>query len=141
MLDQGQSAKKGTSILFVNPKDQVLLLLRDNEPHLEFPNCWDIPGGNVEGNETPDQSIIREMLEEIGKYISSPKLYKESDMGDRYEYTYWAKADWNTNEILLTEGQGLKWFTEQDVRKLKEEKIAFGFKETILQFLKDAPYK
>ena len=32
MLDQGQSAKKGTSILFVNPNDQVLLLLRDNEP-------------------------------------------------------------------------------------------------------------
>jgi len=134
--------RKGTSILFVNTQNEILLLLRDDDAdRIEYPNCWDIPGGHVEENESPEQCIIREMKEEIGKDIVSPQLYKISDMEDRLEHTYWAKADWNPEEITLTEGKQLKWFTVEGVRNLSEDKIAFGFKSIILQFFEEAPFK
>ncbi|GMQ79629.1 MAG: hypothetical protein BMS9Abin03_055 [Thermodesulfobacteriota bacterium] len=40
--------RKGTSIIFVNDKKQVLLLLRDDKPGIPYPNMWDVPGGHVD---------------------------------------------------------------------------------------------
>jgi len=57
--------RKGTSIIFVNDKKQVLLFLRDDKPDIIYPNMWDVPGGHVEPDETPEQYIIREMKEEM----------------------------------------------------------------------------
>jgi hypothetical protein len=34
--------RKGTSIIFVNDKKQVLLLLRDDKPGIPYPNMWDV---------------------------------------------------------------------------------------------------
>ncbi|MCU0492293.1 MAG: NUDIX domain-containing protein, partial [Chloroflexaceae bacterium] len=70
-----KSTKKvGTSILFINESHQVLLCLRDDKPGIPFPNCWDVPGGGVEGEETPLACITREMHEEIGLELHEPML-------------------------------------------------------------------
>jgi len=34
--------RKGTSIIFVNDKKQILLLLRDDKPDIPYPNMWDV---------------------------------------------------------------------------------------------------
>lgn len=133
--------REGASILFVNPHNEILLLLRDNNNSIEYPNCWDIPGGHVEENESPEQCIIREMKEEIGKEIKSPQLFKTFNTEDRIENTYWAKADWDTKKINLTEGRQLRWFTEEEIHNLPEDIIAFGFKSIILQFFREVPFK
>jgi 8-oxo-dGTP diphosphatase len=57
--------RKGTSIVFFNKKKQVLLFLRDDNPDIPYPNMWDVPGGHVGADETPEQCIIREMKEEM----------------------------------------------------------------------------
>ena len=36
--------------LFVG--DDLAVILRDDIPHIPFPNCWDFPGGGREGDET-----------------------------------------------------------------------------------------
>ncbi|MCK7516403.1 MAG: NUDIX domain-containing protein [Ignavibacteriales bacterium] len=46
----------GAGILLLNSNNEVLLLLRDDKVDIPFPNMWDIPGGKVEDNETPDRS-------------------------------------------------------------------------------------
>ena len=61
----GIMKRKGTSIIFVNDKRQILLFLRDDKPGLPYRNMWDIPGGHVEDGETPEQCIVREMKEEM----------------------------------------------------------------------------
>jgi 8-oxo-dGTP diphosphatase len=132
---------QGTSILFVDTdKENILLFLRDDISNIRYPNCWDILGGHVEEGETPEETIIREMEEEIGKKIENPVLFKVSDMEDRIENTFWKKADFKIEEINLMEGQKLKWFSEEEIRIMPEEKIAFNFKPIILEFFKEKPY-
>lgn len=42
-------------------KSKLLLIKRGNDP---FKNCWALPGGFIEMNETLEQSVIRETEEE-----------------------------------------------------------------------------
>lgn len=53
------------SLVRVLTGDQILELQRspeDSKPGRE----WDLPGGHAEGNETPDYTAARELMEETG---------------------------------------------------------------------------
>lgn len=129
--------RKGSSIIFVNEKEQILLFLRDNKPDLPYPNMWDVPGGHVEANESPDECIIREMKEEMDVDIDEFDLFSKVEFEDRIEYTFWAKADFDINVIVLVEGQKLKWFTRDDA---KQTPLAYGFNEILEEFYINAPF-
>ena len=130
--------RKGSSIIFINDKRQILLFLRDDIPGLPYPNTWDVPGGHVEINESPTNCIVREMKEEMNLSLSRFKLFSEIEFEDRVEYTFWARADFEIGQIELTEGQKLKWFTEDEARQTK---LAYGFNEIIEQFYREAPFE
>lgn len=49
---------------------KILLEKRKNEPGQ---GKWSVPGGIVELGETPEQTAIREMLEETGLAVSNPE--------------------------------------------------------------------
>src|SRR5262245_25081021 len=133
--------KRGASILFINSQKQVLLFLRDSRPDIPFPGCWDILGGHVESDETPEECIRREMLEEIGIDIGEPMLFRENDMGHWTEYTFWKAADLDIAKIKLNEGQCLKWFTKDDVSELSDGELAFGFRRIVLDFYREKPFE
>ena len=61
MADKQQAC----TMFFLNPRGEVLLLLRDDKPEIPYPNTWDLPGGHVEGSESPSECISREMGEEL----------------------------------------------------------------------------
>ncbi len=45
--------------------DKVLLVKR--LPHRKvYPNLWDLPGGHIEGDESPEEALRRETREELG---------------------------------------------------------------------------
>ncbi len=129
--------RKGTSIIFVNDQKQALLFLRDDKPGLPYRNMWDVPGGHVDEGETPEQCIVREMKEEMGLTLEQFELFSVMEFTDRIEYTFWQKADLNTEKIDLREGQQLKWFTESEA---KNTKLAYGFNEILDDFFKKAPF-
>ena len=129
--------RKGSSIIFINDTGQILLFLRDNIPDLPYPNMWDVPGGHVEANESPEKCIIREMKEEMDLDIDEFDLFSTIEFDDRIEYTFWAKADFDIDKIELMEGQQLKWFTRDDA---KQTPLAYGFNEIIEQFFINAPF-
>lgn len=128
--------KKGTSMIFLNDADQVLLFQRDDKPTIPFPNCWDILGGHVEEGETPAETIIREIEEEIGLKLHNPVLFKVFDMADRIENTFWQRANLNIATQRLNEGQRLKWFTENEIRSMTNDQLAFGFRSVLLEFFR-----
>jgi 8-oxo-dGTP diphosphatase len=46
-----------------------LLLLRRSPATMRWPGKWGIAGGGVEAGETPEQSLVRELQEELGSDI------------------------------------------------------------------------
>jgi 8-oxo-dGTP diphosphatase len=129
--------RRGSSILFVNEKRQILLFLRDDLPHLPYPNTWDVPGGHVEEGETAAQCIVREMKEEMGLDLEGFELFSLKEFSDRLEYTFWKRADLNIEDIILQEGQRLRWFTEQEAGATE---LAYGFNEIVADFYAKAPF-
>lgn len=132
--------RRGTSIIFLNNSNHVLLYLRDNKKGIPFPNCWDVLGGQVEGAETPEECIIREMNEEISVQLEDPDLFNVYNLDDRIEYTYWQRTNFDLNSLVLHEGQRLKWFSERDINKMSADELAFGFKPILLDFFHQKPF-
>ncbi len=123
--------RKGASIIFVNENKQILLFLRDNIPEIPYPNMWDVPGGHVEKFESPEQCIVREMKEEMNLILDNFELFSEIEFEDRIEYTFWARAKFVIDEIELTEGQKLNWFTKEEACQTN---LAYGFNEIVENF-------
>jgi len=129
--------RKGTSIIFVNDKSEILLLLRDNFPEIPYPNMWDIPGGHVEDGETPEGCIIREMKEELNVNLGEFDLFSVTEFKDRIEYTFWKKVTFDINQLKLHEGQKLKWFTEEEANN---NELAYGFNQIVDSFFLKRPF-
>lgn len=57
---------------FYNGK--LLVYRRDNNPAIPFSNQWDFPGGGREGDESPEECVLRELQEEFGIELPSARL-------------------------------------------------------------------
>lgn len=54
----------------VNPRSEVLLIRRGNEP---FRGCWALPGGFMEMDETIERCAVRELQEETGILVDESR--------------------------------------------------------------------
>ena len=124
---------KGAGIIFLNSNNEVLLLLRDNTVDIPFPNMWDIPGGKVEDNETPIETIRREMMEEMSiKDLGEIQLFKIITSENITDYIFWKRLDLNPTEIDLQEGQRVEYF---DLERIRKTKLAFNYNKVLEEFL------
>ena len=62
---------EGSAILLVDPMGRVLLQQRDDNVPPAGYGRWAVPGGGREGDETPEQTVRREFLEETGVPLQS----------------------------------------------------------------------
>lgn len=58
----------------------VLTYLRDDFPHIPWPNFWDLPGGGREGQESPEACVLRELAEEFGLTLPPERLLWRQEM-------------------------------------------------------------
>ncbi|KZZ83045.1 MULTISPECIES: (deoxy)nucleoside triphosphate pyrophosphohydrolase [Bacillaceae] len=47
-----------------NDQNQILCALRS--PEMSLPDYWEFPGGKIEDGESPEESLVREIEEELG---------------------------------------------------------------------------
>ncbi len=106
---------EGTNIVMVNPAGQVLLYLRDDKPTIKFPNTWCLPGGYVEAGEQPHECITREIEEEMGVVLDDVRPLVSATRSYGVEHTFWTEVDLDLDEVDLTEGQRLRWFTRAEI--------------------------
>jgi 8-oxo-dGTP diphosphatase len=121
----------GASIIFHNLCHQVLLVLRDDIPSIPYPGMWDLPGGHVEKNETPAECIVREMLEETELDVEGCRLFRVYEFSDRTEHVFVEQAELNIDQIVLHEGQMLRWFSRAEVENTQ---LAYGFNQVVADF-------
>lgn len=125
----------GAGIILLNSNNEVLLLLRDNKIDIPFPNMWDIPGGNVEEGESPEQALRREMLEEMSIHnLGEIKLFKILTSENITDNIFWKRINLNLREIELNEGQVLGYF---DLKKIQETELAFNYNKVLEEFYKE----
>ncbi|MDP4011480.1 MAG: NUDIX domain-containing protein [Candidatus Roizmanbacteria bacterium] len=75
--------KPTTAILLINQKDEILFVVRKNDPKK---GMLDLPGGFVDINETLEDGMVREIEEELGITISSKDLTYLGSSVDEYSY-------------------------------------------------------
>ncbi len=95
-----------------NPKDEPVILATQRG-YGEFKGGWEFPGGKIEGGETPQEALKREIMEELDTEI------KVGDFIHTIEYDYptfhlsmdcfWCEIV--KGDLVLKEHEAAKWLT------------------------------
>lgn len=59
----------------INEQGEILCALRSLK--MSHPNLWEFPGGKIEEGESPEESLIREIKEELGCMVEVYELIKD----------------------------------------------------------------
>lgn len=114
-------------------KAKILLVLRDNIPTIPHPNTWNTPGGGIDGDETPEEAMVRELEEEVHLTPSSvinlgTTRYTDGGLVHRF---YVPVTDQEFPLIRLgNEGQKLGWFTLDELLQLNVSPHSFVYYTT-----------
>ena len=111
------------------PGAKAILLTEDNRLLLLYrgisaptaPNTWTVPGGHVDEGEDPDETIYRELEEEIGY---APTELKKLDIFENdwaIIHIYYGKLDKLLSELTLGEEEKMELFTLTDAAKLPRD--------------------
>ncbi len=120
--------------------NKLLVYLRDDFAHIPFPNMWDFPGGMREGDETPEQCVLRELEEEFAIRLDESRLiYKKvgvnfNNTGNSYFFVAYGKQEEIDAIVFSDEGQ---YWQLMDVAEFVEHPMAIDrLKIRLADFLK-----
>lgn len=108
------------SLLLIVKNNHFLLFKRD--AHGSHAGMYGFAGGTAEKNETPTETLIREVKEEIGMDIYNINFLKRyNDRGKIMNLFYIVDNDFNEQDIRLSdEHTGWKYFTYYELTQSKD---------------------
>ncbi|OJU56217.1 MAG: NTP pyrophosphohydrolase, partial [Alphaproteobacteria bacterium 62-8] len=85
----------------------------------EMAGLWEFPGGKIEPGERPEDTVIREMAEELGITVREPCLAPFVFASHSYEKFHllmplFLCRRWE-GSVTAREGQGLKWVRPREL--------------------------
>lgn len=113
--------------IILNQEGQVLLQLRDNKNGIFFPNHWGLFGGAVEEGEGPEQTLKRELKEELSIIFDGQQMcqFIRMELGFHAEYRlikrdfFTVKIENHQIELInLKEGSATRFFTLDESLKI-----------------------
>ncbi|MCR5856476.1 (deoxy)nucleoside triphosphate pyrophosphohydrolase [Mesorhizobium sp. J428] len=96
------------------------VLITERPPGKQLAGMWEFPGGKVEPGETPEETVVRELAEELGIETKVPCLAPLTFASHAYDSfnllmpLFVCRRFWGTP--VGKEGQRLKWVRPRDMR-------------------------
>ena len=112
---------KMTTFCYIENNDCYLMLHRTKKKKDVNKDKWIGVGGHAEGNETPQECLIREVKEETGLLLTSYKFRGLiTFISDEYEAEMMClfTADGYTGELITCDEGELEWVKKSDVPQL-----------------------
>ncbi len=102
----------------IDPDKRVLIAQRPEGRAMA--GLWEFPGGKLEPGERPEQTLIRELREEIGITVTEPCLAPLTFASHRYDSFHllmplYVCRRWEGNAVAR-EGQRLAWVRANKLR-------------------------
>ena len=96
------------------------VLIAERPEGKQLAGMWEFPGGKVEPGERPEQTLIRELKEELGITVEEPCLAPLTFASHAYETFHllmplYACRRWS-GLVQPLEGQRLKWVRPTELR-------------------------
>ena len=109
------------SIALINSNNQILIAKRPNKKHLS--GYWEFPGGKVEKDEIPQNTIIREVKEELNININNKCIAPLTFSEFNYEEFHlllllYVCRRWE-GEPMSMEKNEIKWVRANNLRQYK----------------------
>jgi 8-oxo-dGTP diphosphatase len=106
------------AVALIDADDRVLIAQRPEGKQLA--GLWEFPGGKVEPGERPEETLIRELGEELGIEVREPCLAPLTFASHAYESFHllmplYVCRRWD-GLVQSREGQALKWVRPRDLR-------------------------
>ncbi|MEG1503184.1 MAG: NUDIX domain-containing protein [Enterococcus sp.] len=125
-------ARYAAYAILINDEQQIALVQAPN-------GAYFLPGGEIEGEETKEEAIEREMLEELGfevvlaEYLGQADEYFYSRHRDTYFYNpgyFYGTKSWTKVSKPLEEGNQSSWVSpEKAIELLKRGSHKWAVKE------------
>ena len=112
---------KMTTLCYIENNDCYLMLHRTKKKKDVNKDKWIGVGGHAEGNETPQECLIREVKEETGLLLTSYKFRGLiTFISDEYEAKMMClfTADGYTGELITCDEGELEWVKKSEVPQL-----------------------
>ena len=105
------------AVALIDADGRVLIAQRPEGKQLA--GLWEFPGGKVEAGERPEETLIRELHEELGIAVQEPCLAPLTFASHAYESFHllmplYACRRWD-GFVQPREGQALKWVRPRDL--------------------------
>ena len=109
------------SVALINSDNQILIAQRPKEKHLS--GLWEFPGGKVEKNESPENTLIRELKEELNVSINqkcvAPLTFSEFDYKEfNLLLLLYVCRRWDGDPESM-ENNPIKWVKSNKLREYK----------------------
>jgi 8-oxo-dGTP pyrophosphatase MutT (NUDIX family) len=115
----------GCILLHIDGKDNPrILLLRRSIEETSMHGLWELPGGKMEGKETPTECALQELLEETGlepdRVIRTMPPHIDDNMEKIYHGIMGRIRGKEPTVTLSNEHDKYKWITAQDALDMDE---------------------
>ncbi len=138
-----QTVHRAAGVILTDTEGRILLQLRDDDPRILYPNHWGITGGNARSREKPENTARREVREETGLELDDFYPFTVTDITlesgiQSVTHYYYAKTDKTVDQMVLGEGQELRFFYPEALDDLP---LAFEHHDVLTDFIASPEYR